>query len=501
MRYADPADIKDTFGKNECIKSVFIFLGNYIIALLMIGLFIWMNTTRAESGDFLGYIRSNSSTLIYLSASIFMLFVAVYFYYIFEDKSMLATPKSIWLIFIMLDACILICYFFGLFFNIYARPIALLALLSLLLIGRRDAIFLNVIFALTMFSIDNFTNFGSMIEYENALVSTPLMTFAAGLVAIFVGSRVKTRIRSFLTGFAICIPILVMIACLEYNQGMELLYLMLYGLEAGVLSAALFMALLPVFEVLFNCITDYRLRELTDHDAPLMRELKERAFGTFNHSIVVAHLAEACAIALNEDTALARAAAYYHDVGKLRQPEYFTENQTGFNPHSELTPELSVDIIRSHAKDGYDLIRSKHLPKILADIAVQHHGTLPVKYFYAKALKMSDGGVNIEEFSYGGPKPQTKIAAIIMIADASEAISRTLPARSPEKVESAVREIIEERMDLGQFDECNITMRDLTTIKGAIVSCLSGVYHNRVKYPKLKLKRQEEDSKDGKETK
>lgn len=108
----------------------------------------------------------------------------------------------------------------------------------------------------------------------------------------------------------------------------------------------------------FNCVTDYRLRELTDHDAPLMREMKDRAMGTFNHSIVVAHLAEACAIALNEDTALARAVAYYHDVGKLRQPEYFTENQVGFNPHSELSPELSVDIIRSHAKDGYELIRS-----------------------------------------------------------------------------------------------------------------------------------------------
>ena len=322
------------------------------------------------------------------------------------------------------------------------------------------------------------------------------MTFSAGMVGIFVASRVKTRIRSFLTGFAVCLPILAMTACLEFDRGQELWYLMLYGLEAGIFSSVLFMALLPVFEVLFNCITDYRLRELTDHDAPLMRELKDRAPGTFNHSIVVAHLAEACAIALDEDTALARAAAYYHDVGKLRQPEYFTENQAGYNPHDELSPELSVDIIRSHAKDGFELIRSKHLPKILADIALQHHGTLPIKYFYAKALKMSDGELNIEDFSYAGPKPQTKIAAIIMIADASEAISRTLPDRTPEKVENAVRDIIEERMDLDQFDECDITMKDLTVIKETIVSCLTGVYHSRVQYPKLKLKRKEEETKE-----
>ena len=183
--------------------------------------------------------------------------------------------------------------------------------------------------------------------------------------------------------------------------------------------------------------------------------------------------------------------AYYHDVGKLRQPEYFTENQVGFNPHSELSPELSVDIIRSHAKDGYELIRSKHLPQILADVALQHHGTMPIKYFYARALKMTDGELNIEDFSYPGPKPQTKIAAIIMIADASEAISRTLPDRSPENVETAVREIIEERMDLEQFDECDVTMKDLSIIKETIVNCLSGVYHSRVQYPKLKIKHPE----------
>ena len=501
MRYAYPADPKK-FGRNECVKSVFIFLVNYIFVLLLVVLFIWINTLGQEGEDFLSYITANYNTLVYLLASIFILFFSIYFYYIFEDKSVLAEPKSIWLIFVLLDVCIIICYFFGLLLNIYSRPIALLALLALMLIGRRDAIFLNIIFALMMFSIDSFTNFSDLAGlegYEAALSSTPLMTFSAGMVGIFVGSKVKTRLRSFLTGFAVSVPILVMIACLEYNRGIDVIYLLLYGLEAGVLSSVLFMALLPVFEVLFNCVTDYRLRELTDHDAPLMRELKDRAPGTFNHCIVVAHLAEACAISLGEDTALARASAYYHDVGKLRQPEYFTENQTGYNPHNELSPELSADIIRAHAKDGYELILSRHLPKILADIAVQHHGTMPIKYFYAKALKMSDGELNVEDFSYGGPKPQSKIAAIVMIADASEAISRTLPNRSPDKVENAVREIIEERMDLGQFDECNITMKDLTLIKETIVSVLTGVYHSRIQYPKLKLKRTEEEKeeKDG----
>ncbi len=493
--YSDTTESKK-FGRDECVKSVFLFLFNYAVFLGIIAFFLFFNTLYASDGtgrSFSEYFRGNLSTMGYLAASLFILFVVIYFYYIFEDKNFLATMKNIELVFCLLAFSLVVCYFFGVFFNVYARPSAMLALLALMLLSRRDAIFLNIVFALMMFSIDRFSNYVPETGYETAVDCFPVMAFSAGMIAIFVGSQVKTRLRSFLTGFAICIPVLIMASCIEYKRGGGIVSPLLYGVEGGILSAVLFMALLPVFEVAFNCVTDYRLRELTDHDAPLMRELREKAMGTFNHCIVVAHLAEACAIALNEDTALARAAAYYHDVGKLHQPEYFTENQAGYNPHNELSPELSVDIIRSHAKDGYDLIRSKRLPKILADVAVQHHGTLPIKYFYAKALKMSDGELNIEDFSYTGPKPQTKIAAIIMIADASEAISRTLPERTPTRVENAVREIIEERMDLDQFDECDLTMKDLAVIKETIVSCLTGVYHSRVQYPKLKLKRKTEE--------
>ena len=149
MRYADPAATNKVFGKNECVKSVLIFLGNYILLMALVVLFIWVNTLHIEGQSFTDYIVSGFNTLIYLAASLFMLFLTVYFYYIFEDKSILATPKSIWLLFLLLDTCLVICYFFGLFFNIYSRPIALLALLALLLFGRRDAIFLNIIFALT----------------------------------------------------------------------------------------------------------------------------------------------------------------------------------------------------------------------------------------------------------------------------------------------------------------------------------------------------------------
>ena len=233
----------------------------------------------------------------------------------------------------------------------------------------------------------------------------------------------------------------------------------------------------------------FRLRELTSSDAKILQKLKEEAPGTYNHSVMVAQLAEASAAAIGENVDYARAAALYHDVGKLHFPEHFTENQGDYNLHDELAPELSADIIRSHAKDGYTLIRTNHLPEFLADVAVQHHGTLPIRYFYAKALKMTDAELNIDDFSYLGPKPQTKIAAIIMIADASEAAVRAGGSRKPEDADKAISMVIEERMNLEQFSECDITMSDLTKIRQALVNTLTGVYHHRIKYPNLKYRR------------
>ena len=161
--------------------------------------------------------------------------------------------------------------------------------------------------------------------------------------------------------------------------------------------------------------------------------------------------------------------------------------------HNELSPELSADIIRSHAKDGAKLIKKNHLPEFFADIAIQHHGTLPIKYFYAKALKMTDGEINIATFSYSGPTPQSRIAAIIMIADAAEAACRSLKDRSAANVQALVSSLIEERLNLDQFDNCDITMRQLSIISHTIAQSLSGVYHSRIEYPKIKISKREQN--------
>ena len=493
LRFGNEWTTQNTF------KSILLFFVHFVVLVLVMAVLI----LGLQLNNFVEHMKQFGASYLYALFCVLLLVVIMYLYFMFEDKRMLSTGKNIALLFTVLDLSFIISWLVGDYIDIYARPVALVALLRCVLVDRRAAVFMNIISALLIFVADTFAG---GISADSAYYSSLLISFSAGMLAIFFCEKAKTRFRVVLVGIAIVIPIDFIIFLLEVstfidnvNGGLAALQNILlhmgYGLFGGVTSTVIFLAILPIFEVGFNCLTVYRLRELTSSDAKILQRLKEAAPGTYNHSMMVAQLAEACAAAIGEDVDYARAAALYHDVGKLHYPEHYTENQGDYNVHDELTPELSADIIRSHAKDGQTLIKANHLPDFLADIAVQHHGTMPIRYFYAKALKMTDGELNIEDFSYMGPKPQTKLAAIIMIADASEAAVRAVDARKPEQAEKAIRAVIEERMDLEQFSECDITMVDLTKIRMALVNTLSGVNHHRVKYPSIKYKRTESGTK------
>ena len=333
---------------------------------------------------------------------------------------------------------------------------------------------------------------------EFAQYSSLVIGFSTGIVGVYLIDGVGARIKVFGRGLTMMVPVLVCLVLLEQTNLLKYPERIVAGASSAVLSVVLFMAILPIFEWLFNKLTSYRLSELTEHSAPLIKRMIDEAPGTFNHSIVVSNLAESCAIAIGENALLARCAAYYHDMGKLKQPEFFKENQQdGRNPHNDLTPELSANIIRAHAKDGYDIVKKYGLPQEIADICLQHHGTMPMMYFYAKAKQFADGGeVNIEKYSYAGPKPQTKIAAILMIADAGEAAVRTLKDRNRENVDALLTRLINERMQLRQFEDCDITMKELNIIRNTIVNNLTGVYHSRIEYPKVNLEEIKTDESD-----
>ena len=258
-----------------------------------------------------------------------------------------------------------------------------------------------------------------------------------------------------------------------------------------VLAAFLMTGLLPFVESLFGVQTDLSLIELGDVSHPLLQELVRRAPGTYNHSINVASLGEAAAEAIGAHGLLVRVGAYFHDIGKMLKPGYYVENQgTHGNRHEDLVPAMSTLVIIAHVKDGADLARQHHLPRPIIDFIEQHHGTTLVEYFYGRAAEMRDANpdpdsivVDEANFRYPGPKPQTKEAAVLMLADAAESACRSLVEPAPARIEGLIQDLAMKRLLDGQFDACGLTLQELHTVQESLVKSLIAVYHGRVKYP------------------
>jgi hypothetical protein len=424
---------------------------------------------------------SKSAADMLFAFALLMLMSALYLYVVFSRKELLNNlkePSALMCIF----ALVVVANIFLSYLNSYAMFVGLAALLALPFSKKRDAFVLNIFACLiSTFALIYETDLG---HYESIAFS-----IIAGLVGGTIGAysfpmamtRTTSVLRSFLTG-ACTIAVYMVLLC-AYTLGIETFNANIMYIGISVAAQLLLAStLVPVIESIFNITTDYRLVELTNHKAPLIRRLIVEAPGTFNHSLAVANFAEICANAIGEDPFLARACAYYHDIGKLNNATYFTENQAGYNPHDELLPEVSAEIIRQHTEDGYDLCKEHRIPEEIARVTIEHHGTLPIMYFYNKAKTLTDGDVDIDEYCYHGDIPKGKIAAIIMICDSAEAAIRAMDNPDGERVDKLLRSMIDERIKLGQFDDCAITMRDLTTLREAIVGSYSGLFHKRIKY-------------------
>jgi putative nucleotidyltransferase with HDIG domain len=269
----------------------------------------------------------------------------------------------------------------------------------------------------------------------------------------------------------------------------------------GIVTATLVGGMLPMLEHLFQITTDISWLEASDLNHPLLRQMTIEAPGTYHHSLVVANLAESAAEAIGANATLCRVCSYFHDIGKLVKPEYFTENMNfERNPHDDLAPTMSALIILSHVKEGVDLALKHKLNQRIIDIIQQHHGTSLISYFYQRALQQQEdaraGGkimnirdedipdVSEESFRYSGPKPQTKESAIVSLADIVESASRSLEKPTPQKIEQLVHELIEERVSDGQLDECDLTLGELKTITDRFRFTLMTMLHTRIAYPK-----------------
>ena len=251
------------------------------------------------------------------------------------------------------------------------------------------------------------------------------------------------------------------------------------------MSAALVVLALPLFEWMTGTTTELTLLELSDPNRPLLRRLATEAPGTYAHSLALANLCEAACNAIGANGLLTRVGCYYHDIGKLKKPQYFVENQMpGVNPHDKLKPEVSAAMIRNHVREGVVLANDYRLPAAVASFITEHHGTMEITYFLDRA-RNRDGveEINEEEFRYPGPRPRSVETAVVMMGDGVEAAVRVLEEPTREKISDAIRHLIRQRIDAGQFDQAPITMAQLTRIQEEFVRVFEGVHHNRIDYP------------------
>ncbi|HHY14723.1 MAG TPA: HDIG domain-containing protein [Firmicutes bacterium] len=356
----------------------------------------------------------------------------------------------------------------------FLNPSALAGLLLTLLIDSKVAAIVTIILAILL----------TIINDMSWMIG--VLALIGGLTAILSVSKVSERGDLMRAGFIVGgVKLLLMITLGLLGKDISLILHSYLGLFSGVLASIVAIGILPYLESVFKVTSSLRLLELSNPNHPLMRRLMLEAPGTYHHSILVGNLAEAAAEAVGADGLLARVGSHYHDIGKLKRPYFFVENQVGMeNPHDKMAPSLSTLIITSHVKDGLELANEFKLPPAVSQFIAQHHGTDLVRYFYHRASEANDEGtVEERDFRYPGPKPQGKEVAIVSLADATEAAVRSLAKPNPGKIEGIVRKIIKDRLNSGELDESDLTFQDMDKIANAFVKVIVSMFHARVEYP------------------
>jgi cyclic-di-AMP phosphodiesterase PgpH len=339
----------------------------------------------------------------------------------------------------------------------------------------------------------------------------PLFYFTTSIMAALHVIRCKKRTAVIRAGGMTALVSFVAIIGIDLYHGV-LFTRGLFDLSAGFIGAAITATLvsvaLPFFEAVFDIATDIKLLELMDPNQPLLKEMVYKSPGTYHHSIVIGNLAEAAAEAINENPLLARVGAYYHDIGKAQKAEYYIENQrSNENKHDRLSPSMSSLIITSHVKEGAEMARQHNLPSVIVDIIRQHHGTSLITYFYQKAKELQPlTPLAEQDFRYPGPRPRTKVAAIVMLADAVEAASRTLGDPSTQRIQGLTNSVITRIFLDDQLSMCDLTLKDLREIAKSFNLVLAGIYHHRIDYPGIyfggtKKRSDHSDKKHSEETK
>ena len=436
--------------------------------------------------DSLGMLESKGVDFtLYLGVGlllIMLLLVIVLYLKVFEPE-MLMDPRRIALLCCIVVVVILLCLLLQKV-NVYLMPVTLGVMLTAILLKPRLALITNIILAV-MAGLLAFSSSTGM--FTAAMFGVMMTSIVSGSLCLGIVKTRQQRLSIMMAGLAVAVSnMLTTIAVGLINNASrnDVFVWALWSAGSGILSAVLCIGLQPLLEWLFNLVTSAKLLELSNPNHPLLRRLLLEAPGTYHHSIIVANLAEAAASSVGANGLLARVGAYYHDVGKLKRPMYFKENQMGDNPHDRTDPRVSTAILTAHPRDGVQMAIKHRIPEPILDIIQQHHGDTPVLYFYDKAVKQGDA-VNIADFRYDGPRPKSREAAIVMLADTVEAAARALPDPNLEKMDALIRKLVRGKMEDRQLDECTLTFSDLDKICKAFLTVLTGVFHERIEYPNI----------------
>lgn len=374
---------------------------------------------------------------------------------------------------------------FHLYFSAYFVPLVFVPVLLCVLLGSRAGF--SSIAPMSILIAGLAAGNNSSFLYEMILLL--VMGLTGGSCCVLFMKSHPQRIRVLTSGLISAVINLLVILAILWMTSTEMNNLLPTGLWAmggGVLSSILAVAMQPVFEAVFRLSTPSKLLELCNPNQPLLRRLQLEAPGTYHHALIVANLSEAAAEKIGANPYLARAAGYYHDIGKLKRPLYFKENQMGENLHDGLDPYVSSAILTSHTKDGYQMALQQKIPQEVADIILQHHGDTPVMFFYHKALQMSNGSpVDMKEFRYEGPRPNSREAAIVMLADTIEAAVRSMQDPTPKAINQFIERLVRGKLEDGQLSDSPLTLRDIDDICDAFSGVLKGVFHERIEYPEV----------------
>ncbi|NLW01845.1 MAG: HDIG domain-containing protein [Clostridiaceae bacterium] len=436
----------------------------------------------------LNYIDSEGRPDYLLYIAVFLLIFALFFltmlYLRNFHKKLYFDKNAVMLVGVSIIITSLFALLFREFIPQYAHliiPTLIAPVLTAIFLGIQPAIAVNLLLTFS---------FALMLGGNTQFI---FMSFISGTIAPYLTVNATQRRKISLAGLmlgGINLLVVVLTGILEKRSLESFLYEGGIAFLNGIFSIILAIGILPFLESTFNIITPMKLIELADPNHPLLKRLLLEAPGTYHHSLMVGNLAEVATREIGGNSLLSRVGAYYHDIGKLKRPHYFKENQMAENPHDSLAPSMSSRIITSHTRDGEELALKYKLPRVIRDMIVQHHGTTLMVYFYHAATQSGNTEeLNEDDFKYQGPLPDTREAAVVMLADSVEAAVRSVPDKTREKIEGLVRKIIKDKLDDGQLDRCDLTLKELTIIAGSFIQVLGGIFHERPEYPEVEKKK------------